>query len=73
MDILKNKFNQFSMRSFLAGLFSTATCYLWVTGQPVPSDLLAVNLLVVGIFLGPPQKAAEPLLAKPYVPGDERA
>lgn len=73
MDIIKSKFDQFSMRSFLAGLFSTATCYLWVTGQPVPSDLLAVNLLVVGIFLGPPQKVTEARLAKPFVPGDDQS
>lgn len=64
-----------SVRSILALSLTAATIYLWVTGAQVPSELLAVNSLVVGNYFGSrsteadPQPNAEPLPA-PYIPGE---
>jgi len=36
----------------IAVLLVGTTCYLWVTGQPVPTELLAFDGLVLGFFFG---------------------
>lgn len=65
-----------SVRSILALSLTAATIYLWVTGSPVPAELLAVNSLVVGNYFGSRSTEAnlqrEPEdLDAPYIPGDE--
>lgn len=40
-----------SVGGVLALAFSAATIYLWVTGQPVPGELLVVNTVVVQNYI----------------------
>lgn len=63
-----------SVRSILALSLTATTIYLWVTGSPVPNELLAVNSLVVGNYFGSRSgsvliSSQEPVSA-PYIPGD---
>jgi len=32
--------------------FVATTCYLWATGQPVPSELWTADSIVIGFFFG---------------------
>ena len=40
----------FTVRAGLTFLFSCATVFLWITGEPVPDELLAINSLIVGAY-----------------------
>ena len=65
-----------SVRSILALALTTCTIYLWVTGAPVPAELLAVNSLVVGNYFGfrggaqtSTQNVSAETVEAPYIPG----
>ena len=62
------------MQSFLAALFSTTSCWLWISKGNVPQDLLLINGIVVAFYFGNKLNSVptpEPL-AKPFVPGDDQ-
>jgi hypothetical protein len=40
------------VQAFVTFILVCATTYLWVTGQPVPQELLAVLTLVIGFYFG---------------------
>lgn len=38
--------------SFIAGAMVVTACYMWATGQLIPSAMEAALMLVLGYFLG---------------------
>ena len=42
----------FRVRALLAFAFTGATCYLFIAGQSVPGELLALNATVLGFYFG---------------------
>lgn len=81
--MLGNLFSNLLSRDVVGGIlalaFSSATIYLWTSGQPVPSDLLVINAVVVQNYVNTQnQKSvvaatapAEPALAPPSVSDDD--
>ena len=67
-----------TVRGILALALTGSTIYLFVTGQPVPDPLLAINALVVGNYFG--SRATESAtkaaveaetVQPPYIPEDQ--
>lgn len=59
-----------TVRGTLALAFTMVTLYLFATNQPVPVELLSVNMLIVGNYFGirggePPTPVREEPLALP--------
>jgi hypothetical protein len=46
------------IQALLALLFSSTVCYLFLTGQPVPGELLTLLGTVVGFYFGSKSAAA---------------
>lgn len=68
-----------TVRGLLAIIFTIATVYLWVTGSPVPTELLVINSLVVGNYFGSRSgngdtntgNVSVTKIEPPYIPGEQ--
>jgi FtsH-binding integral membrane protein len=52
------------LQGLLALMFSGVICYLYLTCQPVPQELVALVSLILGYFFGAKNQAAQERLAR---------